>query len=362
MRVLVAAGSSGGHVFPALSFLAELKTKQENLETLLILPQNCIVSRKEVFPCKVKYVSISSLKFKLDFKNILAAFNFLKGAWQSLFILIDFRPDVVVGFGSLSCVPVIIFAWLMRISTLIHEQNVMLGRANRLLAIFTDRIAISFPATRDYFQRQRKKIVYTGNPIRPELVRMERLKALEFFGFGADNFTILVMGGSQGSHRINVEFSKAAASISKEFGIQVIHLCGESDYNFLNQGYKNLNANVRLFEFLKPMHYAYSAADLVVSRAGGLSVSEIIFFALPAIIIPYPYAYAHQFANARILAENGCAVIIREEELNAGTLKTEIQYFISQADKIKNMRLAYRNFLIPDAKGELARLVLALAA
>jgi UDP-N-acetylglucosamine--N-acetylmuramyl-(pentapeptide) pyrophosphoryl-undecaprenol N-acetylglucosamine transferase len=363
MRVLVAAGSSGGHVFPALSFLKQLKTKYgDNLEALLILPQNCISSCKEGLPCRVKYVSIFPLKIRSGFKNVLAVFNFLKGAGQSLFILIDFRPDVAVGFGSLVSIPVIIFAWLMRTGTLIHEQNVIPGRANRLLSMFADRIAISFPQTRVYFQRQQKKIVYTGNPIRPELTKTDKHKALGFFGLDSGKFTVLVAGGSQASHRINVEFLKAAAGISGSPGIQIIHLCGKSDYDFLNRGYKGLGVKARVFEFLRPMHYAYSAADLIVSRAGALTVSEIIFFSLPAILIPYPYAWAHQLANARILEESGCAFIIKDEQLNADTLKNRIGQLISDAKSINNMRLAYRNFSIPDANDELERNVLGLAA
>jgi UDP-N-acetylglucosamine--N-acetylmuramyl-(pentapeptide) pyrophosphoryl-undecaprenol N-acetylglucosamine transferase len=259
-------------------------------------------------------------------------------------------------------VPVIIFAWFLRINTLIHEQNVIPGRANMFLAMLADRIAISFPKTRDYFRRYGKKIAYTGNPIRPELTLKDKLEALNFFGFSNDKFTILVMGGSQGSHRINVEFQKAISGISRELGFQIIHLSGSRDYSFLKPRYNGLNTQVRLFDFLKPMHYAYSAADLVISRAGATTISEIIFFALPAILIPYPYARAHQFANARILEENGCAVIMAEEELSTGRLKSGIEYFMSHPDKMKNMRLAYRDFIIPDSSQELGREIIALAS
>lgn len=362
VRVLAASGPSGGHIFPALSFLSELKEKHPNIETLLILPQARAIGKEEEFPCKLKYVSISGLKFKFNFKNILAGFNFLKGSLQSLFILIDFRPDVVVGFGSLSCVPVIIFAWLLRINTLIHEQNLIPGRANMFLAMFADRIAISFPKTREYLRRYGKKIAYTGNPIRPELIRLDKLEALNFFGLSCDKFTILVMGGSQGSHRINIEFQKSVSGISRELSFQIIHLSGSRDYSFLKPKYNGLNMQVRLFDFLKPMHYAYSAADLVISRAGATTISEIIFFALPAILIPYPYANEHQSANARILKENGCAVIIADEEVGSGSLKSSIEYFMSHPDKMKNMRLSYRNFIIPDSSQELAREVIRLAS
>ncbi|MDD5155560.1 MAG: UDP-N-acetylglucosamine--N-acetylmuramyl-(pentapeptide) pyrophosphoryl-undecaprenol N-acetylglucosamine transferase [Candidatus Omnitrophica bacterium] len=362
MRILVATGSSGGHVFPAISLLTELKMKYADLEALLILPRDCILSGKDIFPCEVRYIPVSPIKFKLDLKNIVAVFNLLKGACKSLFILMEFRPDVVVGFGSLVSIPVIIFAWLMRISTLIHEQNVVIGRSNRFLCAFADRIAVSFPQSRGYFRGRKDKIIYTGNPIRPELTKIDRSKALDFFGLGSDSFTILAMGGSKGSHRINIEFLKAVAGISRGYKFQVIHLCGQGDYDLLNQGYGELDVRARLFSFLGPMHYAYSASDLVLCRCGALTISEIMFFALPAILVPYPHAYAHQSANAMVLAEKGSAVIIKDEELSAAVIKNKAEYFMAHQDELNNMRLSYRDFLITDANRTLAEAVLALAA
>jgi UDP-N-acetylglucosamine--N-acetylmuramyl-(pentapeptide) pyrophosphoryl-undecaprenol N-acetylglucosamine transferase len=359
MKILVTGGSSGGHIFPALSFLDTLKAKYPEIDTLLILPQKCIVNQAESFSHKVKYVSLSSRQSVVSLKNFLFVFNLLKGSLQSLFVLLEFRPDIVVGFGSLASVPVVFLAWMFRIDTLIHEQNVMPGRANLFLAMFVDRIAVSFSQTRDYFKRHHRKIVFTGNPIRRQLTRIDKSRAFDYFGFAHDKFTILVMGGSQGSHRINLEFLKV---ISPEPGFQIVHLAGSSDYDFLKQRYQDLNVKARLFKFLEDMQYAYSVCDLVISRAGATTISEIIFFNLPAVLIPYPYAYAHQLANAKILQDKGCAILIKDEELGAGLLKNSIGYLLGHPDKIKNMRLAYRDFITPDAADALVRQALALNA
>jgi len=360
VRVLVVTGSSGGHMFPALSFLEALRVKLPDIETLLIVPHKSIIGNIEEIPCRIKHISITPLRAQLNFKNLVSAFNFLKGSLQSLLIITQFQPEVVVGFGSLSCIPVILSAWILRIPALIHEQNVIPGRANRFLAFFADRICISFPATRSYLKRHIKKIICTGNPLRHEFAKIDRRKAREFFRLSPDTFTILVIGGSQGSHHINVEFLKAVSAMEDKAHVQVIHVSGAADYGFLKGEYERINIDARLFDFLKPMHYAYSACDLAISRAGATTISEIIFFGVPALLIPYPHAYAHQFANAKALEENGAGRIVRDEAVSAGMLKNNIEYFMHHPQTLKNMRLAYRDFPVFDAAGMLAEEALKL--
>jgi UDP-N-acetylglucosamine--N-acetylmuramyl-(pentapeptide) pyrophosphoryl-undecaprenol N-acetylglucosamine transferase len=362
MRVLVATGSSGGHMFPALSFLEALRVKRPDIETLLMVPRKSIIGNIEEIPCRIKFISITPLRAQFNFKNLVSAFNFLKGSLQSLLIITQFRPQVVVGFGSLSCIPAILSAWLLRIPALIHEQNVIPGRANRFLSFFADRICISFSATRSYLKRHIKKITCTGNPLRHAFAKIDRRKAREFFRLSPDTFTILVIGGSQGSHHINVEFLKAVSAMGDKAHVQVIHLSGAADYRFLKVEYERINIDARLFDFLKPMHYAYSACDLAISRAGATTISEIIFFGVPALLIPYPHAYAHQFANAKALEENGAGRIVRDDAVNAGMLKNNIEYFMYHPQTLKNMRLAYRDFPVYDAAGMLAEEALKLAS
>lgn len=344
MRILVVAGKSGGHIFPALGFLHTLREKHKDIETVLVLPKKSKESHIENFGCSVNYISISSIKLRLDFKNFISILNFFKGALESLFILLNFNPDIVVGFGSLASVPMVMFAWCLKIKTMIHEQNVIPGRANKLLTKFADRIAISFTQTEEYLKGCKKKIVLTGNPLRKEITHIDKNKALDFFGFSNERFTILVMGGSLGSHKINLEFFKAISTTSDKTVFQIIHLAGKDDLNFLENSYKGLNLNIRLFRFLDSMQYAYSACDLVVSRAGATTLAEIIFYRIPAIIIPYPFAYRHQRENARVLERIDSAVIIEDAQLDAGILRQDIEDLAQDLNRLKAMRQHYDSF------------------
>jgi len=346
MKILVATGASGGHIFPALAFLETLKEKFPDTEILLVLPKKSIDKYAEVADYKTRYISITPINAKFNLQNIIAVFNFLKGSFESLFILVRFQPDIVVGFGSIVCVPLVLLAWLFRIKTLIHEQNVVPGLANKVIAAFADRIAISFAKTKEYLKRYQDKLLLTGNPLRRELVLVEKDKALDFFQFSPDKYTILVSGGSQGSASINKGFLNAISALSSQFSFQVIHLTGTNDYQWVKNGYQGLNIASRVFDFLKDMQYAYSAADLAVCRAGAITITELMLFRLPAIICPYPYAYQHQRANAEFFKSIGPAVILEDSQLQEGKLTEAIKSIISDPLNFKNMRDIYN---IPDS-------------
>lgn len=345
IKILVVTGSSGGHIIPALAFLESLKKKFIDPEILVLLPENAVIKKERFFGYTVRYVCVPSIRLKFNYKTFKDIIRLSKGVIFSLIILIKFKPDVTVGFGSITSVPVIIFSWFLRINTLIHEQNVLPGRANRLLGWFADKIAVSFDETRAHLKDYNSKIKVTGNPLLESLRRTDKIKALNFFGLDTGKFTILVMGGSQGSHKLNTEFLKAVFLLENRMDWQVIHLCGKQDFELLNKGYKDLGIKFALFDFFDSMHFAYSACDLVLSRAGAITVSELIFFKLPAVLIPYPYANRHQYNNAGILEEKGCAVVLDEKELDACMLKHKLELFLNDNNKLKSMQLSYEDFL-----------------
>jgi len=360
VRILAVTGSSGGHIFPALGFLDTLTTRRKDIEVLLVLPRKGIISQIKGARYNINYISIASIKPRLDFKNFIALLNFLKGSCESIIILLKFRPCAVVGFGSLASIPMVIFAWLLGMKTLIHEQNVIPGRANRLLVKFVDKIALSFAETQAYLKDYKRKIAVTGNPIRAGLIRVDKNKALDFFNLNSGKFTILVTGGSQASHRINFGFLRAMSAIPDKSIFQVIHLAGNSDIDLLDNAYRDLNIDARLFNFLEPMHYAYSASDLVVSRGGATTIAEIMFFKMPAIIVPYPYAYKHQAANAGVLKNTGAGITIRDDELDADILGKNINELISNPQRIRAMRSCYGNGPGTGANDLLAEAVVSL--
>ncbi|MDP2941350.1 MAG: UDP-N-acetylglucosamine--N-acetylmuramyl-(pentapeptide) pyrophosphoryl-undecaprenol N-acetylglucosamine transferase [Candidatus Omnitrophota bacterium] len=359
MKVLVVTGSSGGHIYPALGFLNRLRSGNSAVNTLLVLPRRSKDNPELPAGYQARYISTVRLKLALNLECVISCWRFLKGAFQSLILLLEFKPDVAVGFGSVDSLPIMFCAWLFREKTIIHEQNVIPGKANRLLAKFTDRVAVSFPATKNYFRVNLAKIVVTGNPLSPGLKKIERAAALSYFGFSGGKFTVLVMGGSQGSRRINGCFMEAVADPALS-DLQIIHICGAKDFASLSGSYKNKGPRVKLFSYFKEMQYAYSAADLAVSRAGAATVSELIYFQVPAILIPYPYACQHQLGNAEVLAAINAAVIFKDGELSAQKLGETLLAFIRRPEKLKNMREGFRGFSDIDAAGLLVEEVLSL--
>jgi UDP-N-acetylglucosamine--N-acetylmuramyl-(pentapeptide) pyrophosphoryl-undecaprenol N-acetylglucosamine transferase len=354
MRILVTTGASGGHILPALSFINVLKNKRQGVDVLLVIPKRSLKYNLSLGDIKVKYVSFLPIKLSLEFKNFIALIKLFQGALESLMLLLEFKPDIVVGFGTLDTVALVIFAWMARIKTLIHEQNVTPGRANRLLAKFSDRIAVSFEETKEYLKDYRKKVVLTGNPLRENLVPVEKERALSYLGLSRDKFTVLVMGGSLGSHSINVAFLKSISQLADKSKIQVFHITGDSDHVFVNNRYKDLNLDAKTFSFFSEMQFAYSACDLLVSRSGAAVVAEIIFFKLPAILVPYPYAYAHQLNNAKLLEKQGCACLIRDKDLDSTILKETIELFLNNPHKLADMRSSYETLKLYNASDLLA--------
>jgi UDP-N-acetylglucosamine--N-acetylmuramyl-(pentapeptide) pyrophosphoryl-undecaprenol N-acetylglucosamine transferase len=362
MKILAATGSSGGHIFPAVAFLDALKEKDSGIRTLLVLPRKSINDDLQLAGHDLRYVSVTSLRPRLDAKNLRGLVNLIRGFWESLIIVIKFKPDIVVGFGSIASLPPVFWAWFFRIRTVIHEQNVIPGEANRFLVKFVDRFAVSFDRTRQLLGVSPEKIVFTGNPLRGGLIRADKEEALGRLGLEKGKFTLLIVGGSQGSKRINSEAIRLFSGLRDNAGLQVIHICGGADREMLLDFYSEAGIRAAVFPFLKEMSLAYSCADLVICRAGATTVAELILFKLASVIIPYPFAGAHQSANAGVLEENGCATVIKEEELAPGRLKGIVEGLINDRVKLESMRMAFSGMESRPAARLLAEAVLELNA
>lgn len=360
MKILVVAGASGGHIYPALAFLEKLPEEKRVSAALLVLPSR---SRKVdlnscVYP--VKYISSGRVKLTLSRESIFAFLSFIKGGWESFRIIIKFKPDIVVGFGSIDSIFLVMFAWFFRIKTIIHEQNVLPGKANRFLVKFVDKIAISFPNSRLYFNLPADKLVLVGNPIRNSLKKISKEKALDFFDLDQNKFTILVMGGSQGSQHINAAFLNTVGSIKEKSDLQVIHLLGQGESGKFQKLYEKIGIKARVFDFFNAMEFAYSAANLIVTRSGASTLSELIYFKLPAIIFPYPYAYRHQLENAKILSESRCAVVLSEGNLDDGLFLKSLELLMKDKNVLNSMISNFDCFPIISAASKLREVVLAL--
>ncbi|MCU0666795.1 MAG: UDP-N-acetylglucosamine--N-acetylmuramyl-(pentapeptide) pyrophosphoryl-undecaprenol N-acetylglucosamine transferase [Candidatus Omnitrophica bacterium] len=356
-KILVVSGASGGHIFPALAFIQGLKDKKDAAEILLVLPVNSVVRREiELLNVKVKYVAIFSLKPSLKIKNLLNVLKTFKSSLEAARDVLNFRPDLVVGFGSITSVAFVFWGWLFRANTLIHEQNVVPGAATVFLSYFADKIAVSFEGTKGYLTFSRSKVAFTGNPLRKDLVILPQQEALSYFGFSACKFTILVSGGSQGSSSINsafISFLKECKFCAK---LQVIHICGANDYAFLQEEYKSLNIEYKLFSYFDKMHYAYSASCFSVARSGAMTISELIRYKLPAVLVPYPYARCHQKANAQVLAQCGACSIVQDCDLSALVLNQIIEPLVCSEENLLKMRQSYQPLASIDALGNMIRL------
>jgi UDP-N-acetylglucosamine--N-acetylmuramyl-(pentapeptide) pyrophosphoryl-undecaprenol N-acetylglucosamine transferase len=360
MKILVVAGASGGHIYPALAFLAKLPGDKRISDALLVLPSRSIKADFSAGDYKIVYISSARIGFSLNRKNIIAFFTFLRESWESFLIFIKFKPDLVVGFGSIDSIPLVIFAWFFRVKAVIHEQNVLPGRANRFLAKFVDKVAVSFPESKQYFHLPENKLALTGNPLRGTLKKISKEEALDFLGLDKDKFTILVMGGSQGSRHINSAFLHAIGSIKDRSGIQVIHLLGKDEIDETREAYRKMDIKAKVFNFFSAMEFAYSAANLAVTRAGASTIFELIYFKLPAIILPYPFAHAHQLENAKILSKRGCAVVINESSLDTGLFPETLSLLIKDKKILDNMILNYDSFPVVSAAVRLKDEVLSL--
>ena len=356
MRALIASGASAGHLYPALAFAQALRRKAPGLDMAFVSSRRAgLENRIKESGYRAFFISIEPFSFHSIKKLPRAVHRLVRAFLESFFLIKKFSPDVVVGFGSYVSFPVVLSAALFKKPTVIHEQNVCLGLANKCLSFFVDKVALSFPGT----SAPGSKSLFTGNPLRRSLIREDKETARRFFGL-EEKFTILTLGGSQGAHKINVEFKKAVDILEKEEDFQFIHISGENDYSDLKNSYGCIKIKHCLFDFLAQMHLAYSLADLVVCRAGAGTISELAYFKKAAVLVPYPYAAGHQLENARTLNREGAALVIEEKELNCLKLSGRILELMHSDARRNRLENNIQKFAIDNADEKLAELVLSL--
>ncbi|MFC1658067.1 undecaprenyldiphospho-muramoylpentapeptide beta-N-acetylglucosaminyltransferase [Candidatus Omnitrophota bacterium] len=358
MKIIIACGGTGGHIFPGVSLYRSLTKIQAGADILLALDKREASDSIVGDEFRRVYLALTPLRFKLDLQSVVVVLKLFKGVFQSLRVIIAIRPDVVVGFGGYASFFLVFFARVFRIKTIIHEQNVMPGRANRILAYISDKVAVGFSGTKDYFGVNSSKVALTGNPLRQDLIQLNKAAACDFLGLSSGKFTILVMGGSQGAHKINSVFFQAVSLLERKSEFQVIHLCGEKDYLWLKNGYGDAGISARAFSFFGAMENAYSAADMVISRAGAVTISEVASFGLPLILIPYLYAHGHQIQNAAYVAKNNAAILIEEKDLYPEFLRDKVLELFHRPELRESMGRNISRLHRPGASESLAGLVL----
>lgn len=344
-RIVIAAGGTGGHLYPAQALAQQLRSQSHRRDVLFVsggLGTNPYFDRREFSFCEIVKAPLISKNIGKSLKGL---FNLLKGIKQSVAILKRYRPHVVVGFGSFYTVPVLLAARWLKIPIILHEANSIPGRANKWLAPLATHVGIHFPTTAPYFKN---KSVEVGLPLREgyRLSAVSKEEALAYYGFCRDRRTLLICGGSQGARTIN-EIMTHCLSVIQKLELQVIHLTG--DQNMASTltslyAFHQIPAVVKSFE--NQMQMAWRAAEGFLGRVGASTIAESIEFEVPALLIPFPQATdSHQEKNADFLVETvGSAWKLLENGLTPKKLNDCLISFHEekQMDRFKAALRAYK--------------------
>ncbi|HEX9398892.1 MAG TPA: undecaprenyldiphospho-muramoylpentapeptide beta-N-acetylglucosaminyltransferase [Anaeromyxobacter sp.] len=350
MRMLVAGGGTGGHVFPGIALAEEVVTRHPGNDVVFVGTARGLeatVVPKAGFP--IELIEVRGLKGKGLVDSLRNLLLLPVALWQSVQILRRWRPDVVVGVGGYASGPVVLAAWLLRIPTAVQEQNAAAGVTNRLLGRIVQAAFTAFPEAAHHFPRH--KVYQLGNPIRRTL--MENFMRPEARHAGP---RLLVFGGSQGAHALNMRVVEALPHLADlRETLQVTHQTGARDREQVEKGYRACGFEPDVRDFITDMSSAYAGADLVVCRAGATTLAELTVCRKPAILVPFPFAADnHQVQNARSLVDAGAAVMIEECDLTGELLAREIRAILASSDRREKMARAAGRLGSPAAAKEIA--------
>lgn len=315
LKFILSGGGTGGHIYPAIAIANELKTRFPDAEFLFVGAKDKMEMQKVPqagYP--IKGLWIAGLQRKLTLQNSMFPFKLIDSLWESRKIIKQFKPDVVIGTGGFASGPLLQMATMLGIPTVIQEQNSYPGITNKLLSKKANAICVAYENLERFFPKE--KMILTGNPVRQDLIDIEskRAEAIQFFNLDATKKTLLVLGGSLGARRVNQLIEKELKNILAQ-NVQIIWQCGKLYF----EDYKKYNAvNVQVVAFIERMDLVYAAADIVISRAGASSVSELSIVGKPVIFIPSPnVAEDHQTKNAQAIVDKKGAILLKESELDS---------------------------------------------
>jgi UDP-N-acetylglucosamine--N-acetylmuramyl-(pentapeptide) pyrophosphoryl-undecaprenol N-acetylglucosamine transferase len=356
LRLVITGGGTGGHLFPGIAVAEKIMAEMAGSQVLFIGTDRQVDNRVlGERPFRTAALKCQGLKGKSISSALGALVRLPKAFFKAVSILREFGPDLVLGVGGYVTGPVVLAAKLLGIPTAVHEQNSIPGLANKLLGRFADRIFLSIPGSEVYFPKNRTRL--TGNPVRAEIMAL-RSQAPEKKGP-----VLLVMGGSQGAHRLNELVTGALCGLKEKLpdDFQVIHQTGSRDEGMVLERYGAAGIKAEVAPFITDMAAVYRRADLLVSRAGATSLAEICVLGKPSILIPYPFAADnHQEFNARMVADRGGAMVWRESELESALLGADILRIIGDPGLMKHMGEKAREVAFPEAASSIVKECLTL--
>ncbi len=352
------AGGTGGHFFPALALAEAIAETGKSDEIILVGrrggPEALWAARAGV---EFTSVSAGSPLAGPVLKRGRGIARTVMGLMQAVAVFARYKPHVVVGFGGYVSVPCVLAAALLRCPVVLHEQNVIPGKATRLLAPLARAVAVSYPDSIPRLGRVRT--VVTGTPVRRSVIAVDDRAGADKLGLARGSRTLLIVGGSQGAHGLNCMMARAVGSLAPHLaGWQVLHISGEVDRDMLRSAYEETGIDARVVSFVHSMGIAYSSASLAVCRAGASGVAELTTCGVPGIYVPYPGAGMHQEANARHVAGGGGGIVLKEEEAGGEGLGAAIARLVRDEEQLRKMAGCARGMGHGDAAGRLAELVI----
>ncbi len=359
MKIIISGGGTGGHVFPAVAIARAIKRLRPETEILFVGAKGKMEMEKvpaEGFP--IRGLWISGFKRSLSISNVLFPLRLMVSLGQAMAILLKFKPHAVVGVGGFASGPVMRAAAWLGIPIYMQEQNSFPGVTNRMMASKARLIFIAFPGMSQWFPAE--KTLMVGNPVRRNVIHIDGKidEARQYFGMNKNTPIVLVIGGSQGAFSIN----RAVRACLKQNATRSLQWIWQTGAGFASEAQEFVQSHVltqvKVYPFIERMDLAYAAADIIVSRAGAIAISELCHIGKPVILIPYPFAAAnHQMHNARRIAEAGGAFVLEDSSAES-QLCSSIGRLLADPNKRRQMGEALRRLAIPDADEHIAQALL----
>jgi UDP-N-acetylglucosamine--N-acetylmuramyl-(pentapeptide) pyrophosphoryl-undecaprenol N-acetylglucosamine transferase len=361
-KIIISGGGTGGHIFPAVAIANALKKMDSSIDILFVGAKGKMEMEKvPAAGYKIEGLWISGLQRNSFKSNLSFPFKVISSLRQAGKIIKKFQPDVAVGVGGYASGPLLYMASQKNIQTLIQEQNSFPGITNKLLAKKANKICVAYEGMERFFPKD--KIIKTGNPVREEVVKIEgkKFEAINYFGLEDNLKTILVVGGSQGARSINLSI-KAGLEKIKESECQLIWQTGKMFFEEASKSVRNLNTSkIKVYDFIDRMDLAYSISNLVVTRAGASTVSELCIVAKPSVLIPLPSAAEdHQTKNCLALVNKNAGILVKDNEAISTLVSTALAT-VNDDDKLFALSKNIRNLALPDSAKVIAKEVMQLA-
>ncbi len=349
IRIIIAGGGTGGHLFPAIAIAQEFMAKNSENKVIFVSTGNPFeLSVLDKAGFTLEKITAEGIKGRGLLRQLRSIWKIPMGIFESIRIIKNFKPDLVMGVGSYASGPVAIGAWFMRKKLILHEQNILPGITNRILSRFADRIYVSFKNTKANFNPG--KVVYTGNPLRKEFMQKAKEKKNTTASAQKHPFTVLILGGSQGAHSINEAVINALKHFRGKHNFYFIHQTGKQDEAAVKKAYKDQGISCMVKSFFDDMPQQYQRANLIICRAGATTVAELAAVGKGVIFIPFPFAADnHQVLNARTFTESGAAEMILQKDLTGRVIAKRIEYYASNKEALEVMAARAKSLGKPDA-------------